>query len=101
MTTEAQRIAIALWFKSQVGKLEIAIDDDGAEYEAMPDIEDLNAIHELEQCAFKQGLQRDFVRALDKKGKVRWDDIAGLISATAAQRAEALLRTIGKWDDSK
>ena len=56
-------------------------------------LNDLNAMHEAE-------------KVLTDKQAILYDSILDLISGwtfhrTAAQRAEAFLRTIGKWEDSK
>ncbi len=97
MTPEAQRIAIA---------------------KALPDLRgdplnDLNAMHEVEKTlpqAFSKG-QDDYTSYLVGvvAGDIRWSfgpdgELEGnnfdTFTATAAQRAEAFLRTIGKWDDN-
>lgn len=98
MKPEAQRIAIAEWIKSQGGKLEVVISDFGAEYETLPDLDDLNVIHEIEKILpalpYLYRLQEVCEGEMNTTG-----ELARIIKATAAQRAEALLRTIGKWID--
>lgn len=116
MTPEAQRIAIAeacpqlfrfIKFRSGLGLCFRACD-------GLPDIRDdvfdplidLNAMHEaekmlaIEQYAFYTENLSGVVTGGFRYG---CDIIAhfGLYHATATQRAEAFLRTIGKWDDSK
>lgn len=90
MTPEAQRMAIA----------EACAPMKGAE---TPDyLNDLNAMHEAEKTLAPIKIRR-YVGEL-------WftmceDNVAGqmeigTIHATARQRAEAFLRTIGKWEES-
>jgi thermostable 8-oxoguanine DNA glycosylase len=50
---------------------------------------DLNAMHEVEKCLKTHNEWSDYRR---------W--LANHISATARNRAEAFLRTIGKWRDA-
>jgi hypothetical protein len=98
MTPEAQRIAIAkacgrvqrpdgFWFPK--GK------NHGSQ--GIPDyLNDLNAMHEAELKAL--GLKYDQwtreLRAICER------DRRCIESATAAQRAEAFLRTIGRWENT-
>jgi hypothetical protein len=59
---------------------------------------DLNAMHEAEKLLTKQQIAsyQFSLRYVTKEGMASdWN----LINATAAQRAEALLRTIKKWKD--
>ena len=66
---------------------------------------DLNAMHEAEKVLTKE--QDSIYRAkladiFCRAAGYEWDDgYPGAITATAAQRAEAFLRTIGKWEDDK
>jgi hypothetical protein len=66
----------------------------------LPDyLSDLNAMHEAEKVLmYKQ--QIDFMEWLgmccDDYGHKAWK----YVHATAAQRAEAFLRTLGKWEES-
>jgi hypothetical protein len=70
---------------------------------ALPDyLNDLNAMHEAEKAltekqriAYSDCTYDIALKAQKEIGKWRW------ISLTAAQRAEAFLRTIGKWEDDK
>lgn len=63
----------------------------------MPDfLEDLNAMHEAEKVLTNEQLEV-YCNILHKPNHgVYW-----AIHATAAQRAEAFLRTIGKWEEGK
>lgn len=70
----------------------------------VPDyIHDLNAMHEAEsQLSDSQLDDYRFHLMQITKGHPRWSikmDIALAITADAAQRAEALLRAIGKWKE--
>jgi hypothetical protein len=105
MTPEQQRIAIAeacgwtLDLKSAIRVDGYRIEVWGKRpHEALPDyLNDLNAMHEAEAILTEK--QRLFYHVnLMKLQKA--DFVAGfwfLIHATATQRAEAFLRTIGKW----
>lgn len=106
MTEEAQRIAIA----ESVGWTEIS--DWGAGgingkhptgpwVEVIPDyLNDLNAMHEVEKMLTNRQKEKyldilsDFTEGRRDTSYV-WHDT---VFATAAQRAEAYLRTIGKWE---
>ncbi len=59
-------------------------------------LNDLNAMHTAEKTLTKRVDRCEYTRWLNNLvgHKFTWE-------ATAAQRAEAFLRTIGKWDDSK
>jgi hypothetical protein len=57
-------------------------------------LNDLNAMHKAENLVLRSAQQRrDYADALD--------DGNGGHFATAAQRARAFLRTIGKWEDDE
>jgi len=67
---------------------------------------DLNAMHEAEETVFKNSiLWVDFMEHLcTATGAVNTsmvDAMVIIIRATARQRAEAFLRTLGKWEDGK
>jgi len=68
-------------------------------------LNDLNAIREAENILFERGGQSNFTTHLCDTCRPNGaepdsiDDLLEAIHATAAQRAEALLRTIGKWKD--
>lgn len=108
MTEEAQRIAIAEWcaWKQSHHKFRVAevhgwISPLGEWEISPPDyLNDLNAIRE----ALLQLSQDEFQNYLHHLGQVCWAEsliqhTRNIHTATAAQRAEALLRTIGKWKE--
>lgn len=76
--------------------------------QSLPDyLNDLNAMHEAEQ-GLTDKQRKNFVNQLWVKVNpdlaTKWDEAGTLaffdyICATAAQRAEALLRTIGRWEE--
>ena len=92
MTPEAQRIAIAEACASQG---------------VLPDyLNDLNAMHEAEKVLTHDQMI-DYSRHVGKlvtshlpASRAAWMDFK-LINSTASQRAEAFLRTIGKWKECK
>ena len=67
-------------------------------YEFIPNYtHDLNAMHEAEKYLDTDELFRGYYLALyDVTQSTRWP-----IHATARQRAEAFLRTLGKWEEAK
>ena len=73
----------------------------------IPDyLNDLNAMHEAEKV-LTQDQMIDYSRHVGKlvtshlpASRAAWMDFK-LINSTAAQRAEAFLRTIGKWKEAK
>jgi hypothetical protein len=70
---------------------------------ALPDyLNDLNAMHEA--MAHLEPEQVDQFAA-ELSGIVWWDltsnEVGHVANATATQRAEAFLRTIGKWEESR
>ena len=95
MTPEKQRIAIAKvcwWAKSDC-------------------LTDLNSCHEMEKVlTYEQNEQFVFwlnhlhpyadIHRAEKKRDLRMD-VFDLVHATAAQRAEAFLRTLGLWEEEK
>jgi hypothetical protein len=106
MSPEAQRIAIAeacglstfplnaTWGRGLCER------DDGTPT-TLPDYpNDLNAMHEAELAVFGN----DWDEALWATYKYALYGVIEMnrhvINSTAAQRAEALLRTLGKWEDS-
>ena len=111
MTPEQQRIAIAEacgWtdFNSadhegaiQYGRMPFSCSDSWE----LPDyLNDLNAMHEAEQMLWRMDwrLRDDFIdhlaRIINPIHGYRMQDGIDLLDATAAQRAEAFLRTIDK-----
>ena len=91
MTPEAQRIAIAEACGWKTGYR------DPEAWHPLPDyLNDLNAMHESEKVLTNEQLEV-YCNILHKPNHgVYW-----AIHATAAQRAEAFLRTIGKWEEAK
>lgn len=119
MTPQAQRIAIAEacgWkTKPHNGKLvwyHPDFTDYGWYYESeLPDyLNDLNAMHEAwlslsgnQRTRFQVELRRVVLNKFYHHylGSLSWEEEAKVANTTASQRAEAFLRTINKWDDSK
>jgi hypothetical protein len=72
----------------------------------LPDyINDLNSMHEAEKT-LDNDLDLDYSENLEIATGARWGannsyDMSKYRSATAAQRAEAFLRTLGLWEESK
>lgn len=96
MKPEAQQIAIA----EACGE-----DNDSIVRGLTPDyLHDLNAMHEAEKMLDYEPdyifWLREILGVTDARGD--WDDglWAQVVMATAAQRAEAFLRTINKWEES-
>lgn len=100
MSPEKQRIAIAeecdlakevAYYKEKNGSL--SIDSVIPNY-----LTDLNAMHEAEKTLPTANKEvYSGILTIVAGG----DDSFPVINATAAQRAEAFLRTIGKWDSAK
>ena len=64
----------------------------------IPDfLNDLNAMHEAEKTLTDKAHEEFRLNLYDVIG----DDSRLIVSSTASQRAEAFLRTIGKWEESK
>ena len=96
MNPEAQRIAIAeacgIVSKDQWGplyKTPRGILRDCPDY-----LNDLNAMHEAENAL-------DGDQLIIMAGNVCFNFAAHPLHATAAQRAEAFLRTVGKWEEGE
>jgi hypothetical protein len=91
MTPEEQRIAIAEACGWKTGYR------DPEAWHPLPDyLNDLNAMHEAEKVLDKR--QEDIMNS------TLWDIMDGrkyLWHATASQRAESFLRTVGKWKEAK
>ena len=89
MTPEQQRIAIA----EACGE-----DNDSIYRDLIPDyLNDLNAMHEAEKTLTDKAHEEFRLNLYDL---IR-DDSRLIVSSTASQRAEAFLRTIGKWKEAK
>lgn len=111
MSPEAQRIAIAEacgWTQVRQDKDELVgcppREPSNTNLIIVPDyLNDLNAMHEAEKT-LRQGLLGAYCFNLGSILRLS-EEIAGwldgfyLAHATATQRAEAFLRTIGKWRD--
>jgi len=120
MTPEQQQIAIAEacgWKETEAwldGRrcFERADSNAGWDFDSLPDyLNDLNAMHAAERMLWDFGDEMEFTNQLvgivcSARG-FRWDKgtqddhLMCLSHATASQRAEAFLRTIGKWEESK
>jgi hypothetical protein len=96
MTQEEQRVSIA----EACGE-----DSDSIVRELIPDyLNDLNAMHDAEKVLGEKRIRSyafTLAQVLDTSPTVDLDDQFLNIHATAAQRAEAFLRTIGKWKGAK
>lgn len=119
MTPEAQRIAIAeacgwtgiivSYSGALMGFAPFNPEYDEQQWQAVPNYpEDLNAMHEAEKVISEKGesLRRCYMDNLcvSANGPLSemdgsYQEIWAMCHATAAQRAEAFLRTIGKWKD--
>lgn len=106
MNAEKQRIAIAEacgWHR--VKDSPYGISSAAMEYDSrllIPDyLNDLNAMHEAEKALKADDLLHvlTYVRHLAIVMRESDEALIGTIHATATQRAEAFLRTIGKWED--
>jgi hypothetical protein len=97
MNPEKQQIAIAEACGWKTGYR------DPEAWHPLPDyLNDLNAMYEAEKIIPRQLFHVDYWQ----KGYGRFQQILSGItitpySATATQRAEAFLRTIGKWEESR
>jgi hypothetical protein len=96
MTPESQRIAIAeacgwKWEKLWTGEFHGKPIGEQGPFRELPDyLNDLNAMHEAEKTLTKDQSRTYACRKLS-------GGIFDAVHATAAQRAEAFLHTIGKW----
>jgi len=114
MNKEKQKIAIAEACGWKVKRRDITgynVWEPDAEFPAqlsnnienkLPDyLNDLNAMHEVEKVLPDGHTYWEFIRILDDivKHGPHVDYVADRASANAAQRAEAFLRTIGKWKE--
>lgn len=123
MKPEAQRIAIA----EACGYSAVSFDDrqhvdidsrsiqmwtqwmgekQGVRIQVPAYVTDLNAMHEAEKLLknidrYQLGIALCGILKIETEGGMDVVDIYYACHATAAQRAEAFLRTIGKWEASK
>jgi hypothetical protein len=109
MTQEEQRIAIAEacgWNYIDSKTIYPRGIKDGVTLELPDYLNDLNAMHDAEKV-LTQDQMIDYSRHVGKlvtshlpASRAAWMDFK-LINSTASQRAEAFLRTIGKWKECK
>ena len=95
-----KRIAIARgWRQSwDTGGMEIWIDKDGMHWLFPSNYHgDLNAMHEAEKVL----VSLQWVSYLKRLQTLCDESVTWPFHATAAQRAEAFLRTIGQWEDGE
>lgn len=100
MTEELQRIAIA----ESVGIYIHDGDHAPSNYMFLKDLpdylNDLNAMHEVEKKLTKVQFGDYYIELLKMaRGKSQYSIDRSMVCATSTQRAEAYLRTIGKWVD--
>jgi hypothetical protein len=108
MTPEAQRIAIAEacgWRDikpNKFGRLK-GSPRPWAYNQSVPDyLNDLNAMHEVERSAdYHVGDYCRFLQLVTSGGNVENMTNYNLLHASASQRAEAFLKTLGKWEGGK
>jgi len=104
MSPEAQRIAIAEacgWTKISDWKAAGINGQHPTEpwTEVIPDyLNDLNAMHEAEKFLRKPIFKSDSDSIIADRMHQYVELLGYAVDATAAQRAEAYLRTIGKWE---
>jgi hypothetical protein len=109
MNKEKQRIAIAEACGWKPGKCPCGEDicnawktPAGDNWEYLPDyLNDLNAMHQAEMSRVDMEDGGFIVLFREYLHTILGHDGSLAIHATAAQRAEAFLRTIGKWEDDK
>ena len=107
MNPEQQRVAIADACGWKTDKRGLGWLSPRGYYASEPDyLNDLNAMHEAEKV-LTQDQMIDYSRHVGKSvtshlpaSRAAWMDFQ-LINVTASQRAEAFLRTIGKWEECK
>jgi hypothetical protein len=101
MTPEAQRIAIAEacgWKRNQFPDIAWSHGDlvHASSVRGLPDyLNDLNAIHEAEKICIVGSFDMEYREDLEPL----CGQYAVIYHATAAQRAEAFLKTLGLWED--
>lgn len=103
MSPDEQRIAIAEacgWKvrRNEIGRMIVMREVAPNEWHIIDPLNDLNAMHEAEKMITDWWSYSDWLQKIADTGASYDRD---LIQATAAQRAEAFLRTIGKWKDTK
>jgi hypothetical protein len=113
VTPEAQRIAIAdacgwteVTYKYGVENWCHGFHGNDKKRHPVPDyLSDLNAMHEAETTLTNEQWDKYSSLLADLVNPKAFDlsasELKNAVHATAAQRAEAFLRTLGKWDDTK
>lgn len=116
MNKDKQRITIAEacgkgWRLADDGWWDGPNGNEGVNYERMLDrlpdyLNDLNFMHEAEKVLFSRRTNGTGAMDSDPAWKyvAQLSDLCGpdhLFHATASQRAEAFLRTIGKWEEDE
>ena len=113
MNPEAQRIAIAEacgWKTTSDSPNWAYYRPDGRGWNGeLPDyLADLNAMHEAEkiltsahQPSKGESQWSDYLGWLGFCGENKTREVYECVTASAAQRAEAFLRTLGKWEEGK
>ena len=110
MTPEEQRVAIAEacgWTETEAwldGRrcFERADSNAGWDFDSLPDyLNDLNAMHEAEKVLIGDEPENSELWCDFQTNLVIACPAYLSYHATAAQRAEAFLRTIGKWEEAK
>jgi hypothetical protein len=100
MTPEAQKIAISEACGKRYHKPTPEEIASGSYYQYEPDyLNDLNAIHEAEKVLTLDLLRRMTIELHDVMVRHPELDWIPVHHATAAQRAEAFLKTLGLWKD--
>ena len=104
MNTEQQRIAIAEacgWTNFRRGNVSLGINSKSKLIDFVPNyLNDLNAMHEAEKVLIEIGCKGDY-RGWDSY-RITLDEMGGSemsLHTTASRRAEAFLRTLGKWEE--
>jgi len=103
MSEEEQRIAIAeacgwtkTWAEKGTGQMEFH-----SHPVPLPDyLNDLNAMHEVEKILTNKQREKYIDTLLDADdNRIPYDECWFFLHTTAAQRAEAFLKTINKWNN--
>lgn len=110
MSPEKKRIAIAEACGWNLRCTLAPMSPEGCVGLPVPDyLNDLNAMHEAEKI-LTNNQRRFYASVLIQVHPLKYDPREGedqnmklflIVSMTAAQRAEAFLKTIGKWEESK
>ena len=105
MNKEAQRIAIAEACGWKPNPFQVYMSGQMFSQSPPDYLNDLNAMHEAEKVLTDEQMLNYLDALLDVLGLSGWymdiDSVWQMTHTTAAQRAEAFLRTIGKWEESK